>query len=210
MPYPAASSNLGLYHAFKWLVVSPCFHGLFRIRAYGTEQIPKGPFVAVSGHASVLDPLLVANCVGRPTAFMAKEELFDIPLLGPTMRMYGAFPVKRGTADRSALRSALEAIEAGWVVGLFLEGTRTPDGRIHQPQPGAALISAKTGVPLLPVSIWGSGQILPRGQTIPQLTPVTVRFGELIPPPSSSRKEDLSQTSTRCGEQINQMLDLGR
>jgi 1-acyl-sn-glycerol-3-phosphate acyltransferase len=94
----------------------------------------------------------------RPVAFMAKEELFRIPVLKQGIELYGAYPVKRGAADRSAIRSALNCLSAGWAVGLFLQGTRTPDARISEPKLGAALIAAKAKVPLLPVSLWGLRQ----------------------------------------------------
>ena len=90
---------------------------------------------------------------------MAKEELFKVPVLKQAIRWYGAYPVKRGSADRSAIREALNQLDQGWAVGIFLQGTRTPDGRIPDPKIGAALIAAKAQVPLLPVSLWGTQHI---------------------------------------------------
>jgi 1-acyl-sn-glycerol-3-phosphate acyltransferase len=211
MPYPPPESNLFFYHSVKWLVVSPALHLFCGIRTYGLEHLPtKGPFLAVANHASNFDPLIIANCLGQPAAFMAKEELFRIPLLGDAIRMSGAFPVKRGQADRAALRSSLEALDAGWIVGLFIQGTRTYDGKVTNPQPGAALLAAKTQVPLLPVAIWGSTSLLAKGKILPHPTPVTVRFGALIPPPTSSKREALEATSQQCADVINGLLAQGR
>jgi 1-acyl-sn-glycerol-3-phosphate acyltransferase len=180
--------SLWLYHLFKWSVVSPLLHVYFRGRIYGAEQVPnQGPFIAVANHASDFDPPLLSNCVGRPVSFMAKEELFRVPVLAPAIRLYGAYPVKRGSADRSAIRAALTQLDQGWGVGVFLEGTRTPDGRIPRPKLGAALIAAKAQVPLLPVSLWGTHRISVKGHPLPRSVPVTVRIGELIPPPASGR-----------------------
>ncbi|WP_218082306.1 lysophospholipid acyltransferase family protein [Anthocerotibacter panamensis] len=209
MSYPVAQQNLSVYNGFKWLVISPSLHLCFRLRIYGQSFIPTTPFIAVSNHASNLDPLLVANCIGRPTAFMAKEELFRVPGLNMLIRLFGAFPVKRGTADRAALRAASEALAAQWVVGLFIQGTRTADGRVTQPQPGAVLVAARTGVPLVPVSIWGSDRILPRGAILPRPARVAVRFGAPIAPPPSTRREDLDCVNAECARQINALLDLG-
>ncbi len=211
MSFPEAQRNLISYHVIKWLLVSPTLHGCFRLRIYGQELIPQDqPFIAVASHASNLDPPIIANCLGRPTAFMAKEELFTVPVLGEVIRWYGAFPVKRGAADRAALRSALEALEAGWAVGLFIQGTRTLDGHITEAQPGAVLLASKANVPLLPVSVWGSGDILPKGAKFPKFAPVTVRFGQPIAPPQSSHREELNQVSQHCARAINDLLDLGR
>jgi 1-acyl-sn-glycerol-3-phosphate acyltransferase len=88
---------------------------------------------------------------------MAKEELFTSRFFKQAIQWYGAYPVSRGSADRSAIRSALKCLEAGWATGLFLEGNRTPDERIIDPKLGAALIAAKAKAPLLPVSLGTQG-----------------------------------------------------
>lgn len=127
--------SLALYHAFKWSVVSPMLHTYFRGRIYGVENVPQsGPVVVVSNHASYFDPPIVSNCVRRPVAYMAKQELFEIPVLAQAIKLYGAYPVSRGSADRNAIRAAQEYLENGWAVGVFMEGTRTPDGRISDPK----------------------------------------------------------------------------
>lgn len=204
-------ASLLLYYLFKWTVVNPTFRLYFRGHVQGAEQVPKqGPLVVVANHASDFDPPLLSNCVRRPVSYMAKEELFEVPVLAPAIRLYGAYPVKRGSADRSAIREALKQLEQGWAVGIFLQGTRTVDGRIPDPKLGAALIAAKAQAPLLPVSIWGTNQILPKGAKVPRSVPLTVRIGEPIPPPSKTEKTLLWETTERCTEAIHQLHDLGR
>ncbi len=204
-------ASLMLYYAFKWSVVSPMLHTYFQGRIYGAENVPQdGPLVVVSNHASDFDPPIVSNCVGRPVAFMAKEELFHIPVLKQAIELYGAYPVKRGSADRNAIRAALSHLEKGWAVGLFLQGTRTPDARITDPKLGAALIAAKAKASLLPVSLWGTEKIMPKGSKIPQLTSVTVRIGSVIAAPSSTDREELAALTQKCAAEINAMHDLGR
>lgn len=203
--------SLALYHAFKWSVVSPMLHAYFGGKIYGVENVPQtGGLVIISNHASYFDPPIVSNCVCRPVAYMAKEELFKIPVLAQAIKLYGAYPVSRGTADRGAIRYALEYLENGWAVGVFLEGTRTSDGRIHDPKRGAALLAAKAKVPLLPVSLWGSEKIVQPGTPIPRKVPLTIRIGKLIATPSSTSKEELEAVTRQCAEAINRLHDLGR
>ena len=89
------------------------------------------------------------HALGRPVAFMAKAELFSIPLLGRLIRACGAYPVRRGASDREAIRTATARLEEGWATGVFLDGTRQNDGRINNPLPGAALLAARTRACLL-------------------------------------------------------------
>jgi len=200
------------YWLLKWLVVNPLFRGLYFGRTYGQENVPRhGSLIIVSNHASHLDPPLVANAVRRPVAFMAKEELFRVPGLKQVIQLYGAYPVKRGGSDRAALRATEAALARGWAVGIFLNGTRTPDGRIPQPHLGAALVAARTQTPLLPVALWGTEKVLPKGSRWPRLfCPITVRIGDVIPPPASSDKADLQQVTAECVQAIHALLDQGR
>lgn len=203
--------SLALYHLFKWTVVSPMLHTYFRGRIYGAEHVPQtGPLVVVSNHASDFDPPIVSNCVRRPVAFMAKQELFKIPVLATLIRWYGAFPVNRGAADRTAIRASLAALEEGWATGVFLQGTRTQDGRITAPKLGAALIASKIQAPLLPVSLWGTEKVLVKGMSLPQMTPITVRIGEPIPAPPPGNRDALQAVTEQCAAAINDMHAMGR
>ncbi len=204
-------ASLLLYYALKWTLVSPILQVYFRGRIYGAENIPQtGSLVVVSNHASNYDPPLVSYCVRRPVAYMAKEELFKIPILKQVIELYGAYPVSRGSADRSAIRAALKYLDEGWAVGVFLQGTRTPDGRITDPKRGAALIAAKAKAPLLPVCLWGTQEIEQKGAVTPRSVPVTLRIGELIDAPSSTDKEELEAITKQCAATINALHDLGR
>jgi 1-acyl-sn-glycerol-3-phosphate acyltransferase len=203
--------SLALYHLFKWSVVSPMLHTYFRGHIYGAEQVPQqGPLVVVSNHASDFDPPLLSNAVGRPVAFMAKQELFQVPVFATLIRWYGAYPVNRTSADRSAIRAAITSLEAGWAIGLFLQGTRTPDGQITNPKLGAAMIAQKTQAPLLPVSLWGTQNIVTKGKYLPKSTPVTIRIGAPIAPPQSSDRSELQAVTQHCTEAINALHQLGQ
>ena len=200
-------SSLLLYHLLKWSLVSPVLHTYFRVKIYGAENVPaKGSFIVVSN----LDPPILSSAIGRPVAFMAKEELFKIPILKNLIKLYGAYPVNRTSADRQAIRSAIAALEQGWAIGIFLEGTRTNDAKVNDPKLGAALIAAKFGVGALPVSLWGTEKVLKKGSNFPSMVPLTIRIGQIIPPPGSNKKEDLLKFTQDCANSINHLHDLGR
>jgi 1-acyl-sn-glycerol-3-phosphate acyltransferase len=204
-------SSFALYKFSTWSFLAPLLYTYFRGRVYGVEKVPlSGPLVVVSNHGSYFDPPLISISLGRPLAFMAKEELFQVPVLKDIITLYGAYPVKRGASDRNALRSAIAASDRGWAIGIFLEGTRTVDGKIHDPKLGAALIAAKVQAPILPVSFWGSHEILPKGSKFPRSVPLTLRVGDPIAPPNSTKKPELEAVTQKAASIINKMLDLGR
>lgn len=198
------------YLLMRWLLVLPFFRLLLRGRTEGAQNVPaRGGLVVVANHGSHLDPPLLSCAVRRPVAFMAKEELFRVPILGPLIRACGAYPVARGGGDREALRTACRRLEEGWATGVFLDGTRQADGRVSNPQPGAALLAARTGLPLLPVAIINSHRALnPQGGGL-RLVPVHVRIGTPIPPPASTRRADLDVVTKAAQAQINRLLDEG-
>jgi len=203
-------ASLLLYYLFKWSVVSPALYSYFQGRVYGADQVPNdGKLVVVSNHASVFDPVFLACAVRRPVAFMAKEELFQVPILKHGIRLYGAYPVKRGASDRAALKSAINSLDRGWATGVFLQGTRSIDGKISDPKLGAALISAMTKAAILPVSLWGTEKIL-QTSSIPQPVPITIRIGEIIPAPESTKRESLEAITQECANVINKLHSLGR
>lgn len=127
---------------------------VFRWRVNGREHLPPaGPYLLCANHTSWWDPPLVGSIVAPQVYFMAKEELFRIPVLGPLLRAWGAYPVKRQSADRKALRRSLQLLEAGQVLGIFAEGTRSRDGRLQRAEGGAAWLAQKTGAPVVPIGI---------------------------------------------------------
>ena len=196
------------YRLVSALLVFPVFRGLFRGSTTGLEHVPKnGPLVVASNHGSHLDPPLLGHALGRPVAFMAKAELFAIPLLGAVIRACGAYPVRRGASDREAIRTATAKLEEGWATGVFLDGTRQANGRVNNPLPGAALLAARSGAPLLPVAIVNSHRALGSGRIWPRLVPLQLRVGSPIPPPASRRRPDLDATTALLQERINALLD---
>ena len=198
------------YQLVSNLLVFPIFRGLFRGSTRGLEHVPRqGPLVVVANHGSHLDPPLLGHALGRPVAFMAKAELFEVPILGSIIRACGAYPVRRGASDREAIRTATAKLQDGWATGVFLDGTRQSDGRVNQPLPGAALLAARSGAPLLPVAIINSHRALGSGSSLPRLVPIQLRIGEPVPAPGGRRRADLDVTTAELQRRINSLLDQG-
>lgn len=165
------------YRLTWWLVkiVVPCLGGL---TVRGSENIPaEGPVIVASNHTAHMDPPYLSQIMDRQLHMMAKEELFKVPVLGRYIRALAAFPVKRGTADRAALREAVDRLKSGHVLGIFPEGTRSPDGTLGQAEKGFALIARQTGVPIVPVAIVGTNRILPKGAKFARRHHVTITVG---------------------------------
>jgi 1-acyl-sn-glycerol-3-phosphate acyltransferase len=152
-------------------------------RVEGAGQLPPtGPVLLAINHSSAIDPLLAGVAMQRKVRFMAKEELFRSPLGGWFLRQLGAFPVRRGEGDRQALKQALAVLEQGGVVGIFPEGTRSPDGRLQQAQTGIAFLARRGRAVVVPVAIAGTRNILPKGAWLPRCARVRILVGEPLRP----------------------------
>ncbi|MCX7801095.1 MAG: 1-acyl-sn-glycerol-3-phosphate acyltransferase, partial [Fimbriimonadales bacterium] len=145
----------------------------------GLEHVPRrGPLLLASNHLADIDPPVVQIACPRPIHFMAKSELFQIRVLGPLIRRLGAFPVRRGEPDRTALRHALRLLERGESVGLFPEGELSQTGELLQLKPGFALLARQSGAPVVCVRVDGTPAVLPYGSVIPRpaFRRIRVRF----------------------------------
>ncbi len=199
-----------VYGCVSYLFVFPIFRFLFRGQTTGISNLPKtGGVVVVSNHGSHLDPPILGHALGRPVAFMAKTELFKVPILSSIISACGAYPVKRGAGDREALRTASNRLIEGWATGVFLDGTRQENGRVNDPKAGAALLSARTGCSILPVAIVNSHRAFPKGSFLPRLVSIHLKVGELIQPPPTRKREDLTLKTKEIQLAINSMLDTG-
>lgn len=144
---------------------------LFRFEVVGAENLPQyGPVVLCSNHRSYWDPPMVGCALPRKVYFMAKEELFRVPLFKAWLHAVGAFPVRRHSVDRASLRQALALLKAGQVLAVFPEGRRVRDGE-GEAYAGAAMLALSAGAPVVPMAI--SGELRPFGR-------VRVTVGEPI------------------------------
>ena len=152
---------------------------LFRLRIEGAEHVPaEGPVLIASNHLSTLDPIVLAYGVPRPVAFVAKAELFRMPVLSWLIPRLYAIPLERGAGDLSAIKAAIRALKEGLAFGIFPEGTRSRTGKLQPFKTGAAAIAARTGALVVPAAVIGSDRAWPVGKGPRPFTPVTVRYGE--------------------------------
>jgi len=149
-----------------------------RWQVCGQEHVPEaGGLLLVANHTSYADPPIVGTACPRPVNFMAKAELFHIPVLSGFIRRTHAFPVQRGAADRAALRRAIRLLKDGKVLLIFPEGTRSPDGRLKELEIGAAFIALSAHAQVVPTAIVGADRVLPPGKPLLLPAKLRVRFG---------------------------------
>ena len=185
MTSPAAAART--YRA-AGLVIRPLMRAWFRMRVEGAEHVPaSGPAILAANHRSNVDPVLLGAALRRPVSYMAKEELFVWPL-GTVLRWIGQFPVRRGGADREALRQTEAVLARGSVLGLFPEGTRGP-GRFATVHAGLAYILLRQQCPVLPVAMLGTERVRRRWGWLPFASPVRVVVGPPLdlPDPGAGR-----------------------
>lgn len=133
-------------------------------KVQGADNMPKeGPVILVINHVSMWDPVVAASSVSRRVSFMAKEELFSIPILGKLFSKLGAFPVKRGQGDMNAIRQSLAILKGGGVLGLFPEGTRSRNGEIQKGLPGMVLLMEKSQASVVPLKVGGTVHMFTKG-----------------------------------------------
>lgn len=199
-----------MFYRFVKSLVRGCFRLYFRWEVYGSHNLPTtGGVIIAANHVSYLDPPLMGCAVDRPVHFMAKRELFQIPVLGWLIRQLNAFPVQQRGADRRAIRHALEVLRSGKVVGIFPEGTRGNGRVLLKPQPGCVLLAAKARVPIVPMAITGAEKVVPTGKLFPRPAKIRVFVGEPIYlsfDGSGPSRENLAQYSQLVMEKIDEML----
>lgn len=151
---------------------------VFRLHIEGQEHIPRtGPVILAANHVSYIDPVIIGIAVRRPIRFMAKKELFGVPLLGRLIRQFGAFPVNRHRANLQAFKLATALLEAGEVVAMFPEGTRGDGIELQPAKAGIGLIAARTGAPVVPIFHQGTGRVFPKGAWLPRPYHIAIKFG---------------------------------
>jgi len=154
-----------------------------RIQVHGVEHVrPDRPYVYMANHASLIDIPALFAYLPYPFWIMAKRGLFWVPFMGWHLKTAGHFPIDRGDARRTArsVRQVIEGVQAGKSLAVFPEGTRTRDGQLQEFKSGAFKIAMKAGVPIVPVAIRGTFELLPRTTLAPTPGRVDVIIGTPI------------------------------
>jgi 1-acyl-sn-glycerol-3-phosphate acyltransferase len=182
------------------------FKVIFRCKIIGADNIPShGGAIIAANHVSLFDPPVVGTAFARPIHFMAKEELFVKPVLKWIFTKLKAFPVRRATADRTAIRHAITLLNNGELLGLFPEGTRSKTGKLGKPETGLAMIALKSGAPVVPAAIIGTNKVWKDGLLLPRFivkfgNPITVEQGK-------ADKEAMENLSNRIMQEISHLLE---
>ncbi len=185
-----------------------------RWKVMGRGNIPgSGGALLCANHVSYIDPPALGAGATRPVRFMAKSELFEVPVFGFLIRRVGAFPVKRGTADRGALRKAVELVRDGELVGMFPEGARSFDGKLNDPEMGAGMIALRAQVPVVPVALVNTEKLLRPHSFFLRFSRVKVVYGEPVSLDDlygKSGRDAVEEAGRRIMHAIGEMLSQHR
>ncbi|MEM3342114.1 MAG: lysophospholipid acyltransferase family protein [Thermoplasmata archaeon] len=168
-----------LLYSFPRLILYWPLRWIFSVRIEGIENIPKeGPAILAFNHCSFLDHYFFPAFSPRPVYYLAKKQLFTTPVLEWMFRNWGAIPVDRGAGGEKVIQESLKILEEGKLYGIFPEGTRSTTGMVNRGHTGVARIALISKVPVIPVALIGTYQILPRKALIPRIYPLTIKIGK--------------------------------
>ena len=173
-------------YTFLKSFLTPILMLLFRPKVTGLRHVPNlGPVIVASNHLSFSDSVFMPLVVPRKVTFMAKSEYFTSPgfkgfIKKITFQALGQVPVDRAGGRRSeaAIRTGLKLLEEGQCIGIYPEGTRSPDGRLYKGRIGIARMAIDSGAPVVPVAMFNTAEIQPTGQVVPKVRRVEMVFGE--------------------------------
>jgi 1-acyl-sn-glycerol-3-phosphate acyltransferase len=178
-----------------------------RLRILGLENLPeKGPVIIAGNHLSSLDTILIGGNTPGANFAMAKRELFRRPLIAWMWGGCNTFPVDRHTADRWALRTAIDILERGGRLILWVEGTRAEAPGMRRAEPGVGFLLRRVPCDVVPVAVWGSERVLVKGHLLPHRAPVTMRFGRAFTPDVGAARRDHQAVADQVGAHIAALL----
>jgi 1-acyl-sn-glycerol-3-phosphate acyltransferase len=180
--------------------------------ALGLENIPaEGPFMLISNHQSVMDPMLIQSLCPRPMHAMAKSTQFRVPVIGPIMAHCYGYPVRRFQVDPQAVRITLRRLGQGYPVAIYIEGERTWTGRMQPPRIGTVRVALKAGAPILPTAIAGAYDAWPRWAGKPAPGRICISYGAPFSLPRiddrREREDALPDATSAILEAINRELE---
>lgn len=169
-------------YRFLHRVLPPILNPWFPVTREGVESIPSGPAIMAANHMSFIDSIFMPMNVRRPVYFLAKAEYFDSWRTRWFFAGAGCVPTRRDSPDAAmaAMLTGVDILNSGELLGIYPEGTRSPDGRLYRGKTGPLRMALIANVPIVPVGIIGTDKVLPTGSRFPKRVPVTVRYGEPI------------------------------
>lgn len=198
------------FYSFTRIILLFLFKILYRLSISSQDNIPKlGSVILVANHSSYLDPIVLGIASKRQVCFMAKEELFKVPVLGRLITWLSAFPVNRKKVDLKAFKTAFNLLHEGEVVGLFPEGTRHRLGykKLGPILTGTAHLALKSGAPVVPVGISGTDKIMPKEKYLPRFPKIFAVVGKPIYLEKQAiNKENISRLNKEIEKAIIDLL----
>ena len=203
-----------LGYRFVRLLVVIVWRIMFRPRVLGAENIPPtGPVLLAPIHRSNIDFAYLVFATNRKTFFMGKDSLWKIRPIGALIQLMGAFPVKRGTADRESLKNAQQVLNEGQALVLFPEGTRQEGDLVGPLFEGAMFIASRVGAPVIPVGLGNTEKAMRKGAWFPRPVRTTVVIGKPIQAPSSESRvtrSELNAATEHLRVGLQEAYDLAR
>ncbi|MBW3584121.1 MAG: 1-acyl-sn-glycerol-3-phosphate acyltransferase [Euryarchaeota archaeon] len=177
--YDVPDHDTSVFWKVSYATLVPLIRAAWRLRFTGRENIPKeGPAILASNHLSFLDHFLFPPATRRQIYFISKAEHFQSPIKRSLFRKWGVIPLKRGKGDTAAMEVSLELLRTGHLFGIYPEGTRSLDGKLHKGRTGVARLALLSGAPVIPVAMCGTFEAMPKGKSWPRFPKVEVRIGK--------------------------------
>ncbi|MEO7803445.1 MAG: lysophospholipid acyltransferase family protein [Actinomycetota bacterium] len=174
--------STGFFYRIVKVILTPILRGIYRVKAKGLENFPsEGPVIVVANHISFMDSLFIPLMLPRRMVYLAKAEYFESRKTAWFFRALGMIPVRRDIKEKTeaALEAGREVLSEDGVLGLYPEGTRSPDGRLYRGRTGVARLVHRSGACVVPVGLMGSREIMPKKAKFPKpWGRVTVHFGK--------------------------------
>lgn len=205
-----------LYDFLKRFAVRPLIRIFFRVDVQGLANIPEtGAVILASNHLSVSDSVFLPAMLERPVIFLAKDEYFNGRglkgrIIAWFFRNINQLPMDRSGGSKSAasLASANQALGEGKVLGIYPEGTRSPDGRLYRAKLGVAKLALESGAPVIPVAMIGTDKAQPIGRSIPRPGKIGIKIGQPIHFDHLATKHNDPQALRQCADDIRKAINV--
>jgi 1-acyl-sn-glycerol-3-phosphate acyltransferase len=172
---------MNLSYRLGWWFFRFVYATYFRWQVFNPERVPRaGPVILAANHASFIDPPLVGSGFDRMVNFLARNTLFDVPIVASLLRSWKVVPVDREGGGGAGLKAILDRLREGGIILLFPEGTRTSDGWLRPAKSGIGLAVIKSTAPVVPVRVFGTFEAYGRHMKVPRPRPVMVKYGNPI------------------------------